>query len=419
MKALIDLRTNHLSGVWRFGSNLAIKLASEETFPNLRIAIVGNKLNFDVIHELQLPDTVEIGCVNDEIPFHRDSTDLLHIVSRTNPDVYFTPSYIYDLRINVPVVFTIHDVARLNNGSGEDMTLSEFETKYGKFSLAYLEKYLQCNGNFPDSGWNSGESTFRRYFRMRTAMQISRAAGIVTVTNAVARQIECDLGIDPRRLRVVPNGVDTACFFRRSVAECDKVLNRYSIGKNFLLYVGLPNKRKRIHWLINALTNCISLQIHDFQLVMVGLHLIADAELQNCLAANNLTNKVIFTGRIDDTQLAALYSSCNALVIPSSDEGFCIPALEGAVCGAPVIVPDLQTIKEVIGDYGMYFPVGEFGEFCNLVEGSLRFRRVMPPLIPADRFEWGSSAAALLRFLGECACGTTLERAMVGQRGHI
>ena len=51
--------------------------------------------------------------------------------------------------------------------------------------------------------------------------------------------------------------------------------------------------------------------------------------------------------------LACLYSACTALVWPSLYEGFGLPPLEAMACGAPVVVSDVASLPEVVGDAGV------------------------------------------------------------------
>ena len=69
-----------------------------------------------------------------------------------------------------------------------------------------------------------------------------------------------------------------------------------------------------------------------------------------------------FLGRVDDEQLAALYASCRALIVPNVEE-FGITAVEAQASGRPVIAADGGGARETVIE-------GETGYF---------FRRAMPP----------------------------------------
>ena len=59
---------------------------------------------------------------------------------------------------------------------------------------------------------------------------------------------------------------------------------------------------------------------------------------------------VILTGQVSDDELAALYSGAHALVFPSDDEGFGLPAVEALACGTPVVACEVPALREVLGE---------------------------------------------------------------------
>ncbi|RMF71017.1 MAG: glycosyltransferase family 1 protein, partial [Planctomycetota bacterium] len=77
----------------------------------------------------------------------------------------------------------------------------------------------------------------------------------------------------------------------------------------------------------------------------------ADA-LRQKLADRKLAGHVRLLGFMNDSQLAAVYGACTALVWPSFYEGFGLPPLEAMSCGAAVIVSQAASLPEVVDDAG-------------------------------------------------------------------
>ena len=65
---------------------------------------------------------------------------------------------------------------------------------------------------------------------------------------------------------------------------------------------------------------------------------------------NNLDDKIIFCGYVEDDMLPVLYSGCDAFIYPSLYEGFGLPPLEAMSCKAPVITSNISSIPEVTDD---------------------------------------------------------------------
>ena len=64
----------------------------------------------------------------------------------------------------------------------------------------------------------------------------------------------------------------------------------------------------------------------------------------------NLEDNIIFTGFIQDDDLAYLFSGARAFCFPSLYEGFGLPVLEAMACGCPVITSNTSSLPEVAGD---------------------------------------------------------------------
>lgn len=122
-------------------------------------------------------------------------------------------------------------------------------------------------------------------------------------------------------------------------------------SKRFLLTVGRLTARKNLEALIHSLRR-ESLISPDFPLVVVG----APDGLNNLVAAQSDATKadVVWTGPVSDGELKGLYSACAVFVFPSLDEGFGLPVLEAAACGAPMALSRIPAFQE-FGDIGTFF----------------------------------------------------------------
>ena len=67
---------------------------------------------------------------------------------------------------------------------------------------------------------------------------------------------------------------------------------------------------------------------------------------------------VTLTGHVSDEHLAAIYSGAHALVVPSEDEGFGLPAVEALACGTPVVACEVPALREVLDDRATFVQAG-------------------------------------------------------------
>ena len=111
-----------------------------------------------------------------------------------------------------------------------------------------------------------------------------------------------------------------------------------------------------------------------------------------------------FSGYVSDQDLVALYSSAFALTMPSYSEGFGLPAIEAMACGAPVLSSDRGSLREVIGDAGIYFDPFDIESISNAIieiggNRELRLDLSCKALSRAKSFSWRHAAQVTLTHL--------------------
>jgi glycosyltransferase involved in cell wall biosynthesis len=120
------------------------------------------------------------------------------------------------------------------------------------------------------------------------------------------------------------------------------------------------------------------------------------------------TTEVCFTGPVPDRTLAGLMRLAQALVLPSLDEGFGLPGIEAAACGAAVVATRHSALPEVLGDAAVYFDPYEPGGLRRAIEPVLQDAALRAALGAraserAGRLSWTAAARSLLAAFDELA----------------
>ena len=139
---------------------------------------------------------------------------------------------------------------------------------------------------------------------------------------------------------VLRNGVDLS-FFNPDAA---KPILPFTLKADEKLIVSVGNliELKGHHLVIDALV-----QLPQVKLIIIGDGILKTT-LQQQVARLQLTDRVHFTGNIQQDELPGYYASADALVLASSREGMPNVLLEAIACGTPVIASDVGGSKEVI-----------------------------------------------------------------------
>ena len=139
--------------------------------------------------------------------------------------------------------------------------------------------------------------------------------------------------------------------------------------KEFIMYVGQQSDYKNIKRLGDAHQKL--LETHpDLGLILVGNKNASALKTEAYFNEKGYKN-ILFTGFVDDDQLAWLFKNCQAYVFPSLMEGFGLPGLEAMTYGAPVASSNATCLPEVYGDAAHYFNPTDSVDIARAVEDIL------------------------------------------------
>ena len=167
----------------------------------------------------------------------------------------------------------------------------------------------------------------RRDYPALVGAHAHRAHGIIVVSHFVAGEVQRRFQIPAGRIAVCPNGAPE---WKEPPAAVD--------ARGYLLFVGTIEPRKNLEGLLEAYGRLLSRRAGAPRLVIAGR---PDADGRRLLAALDrppFAGHVDYRGYVPAEEREALYKGAQALVLPSFDEGFGIPALEAMSAGVPVIV---------------------------------------------------------------------------------
>lgn len=227
-----------------------------------------------------------------------------------------------------------------------------------------------------------------------------RADRVFTISDSEKRRMIRFGYADESLIDIIPLGVDENFrpkeFF--TVEKLASVRARYNLPGRFILYVGRLNVRKNIANLLRAL---VLLRHSDIPLVIAGEQDWKMPSVQSIINDLNLGNRLVFTGRIEDTHLPAVFSLATIFVYPSFEEGFGLPPLEAMASGVPVVVSARSSLPEVCADSGTYCdpyePVSIAGAIDRLLQDDNYFSGMRARgLQRAAEYTWERSAKILL-----------------------
>ncbi len=192
-----------------------------------------------------------------------------------------------------------------------------------------------------------------RALRELVPRSIRRAAAICTPTQAIADQIADTYGPSLPDIVVTPLGVDPEWL---DVAPPDAgQRKRLRLPGSYFLFVGTREPRKDLGTLLAAYA-ALRADRGAAARSLPGLLLVGP---DGWGPDQQPSPGVEIHGYAAGEDLRLIVAGARALVMPSRDEGFGLPALEGLAAGTAVIVSDVPAMVEVTGGRATVFPIGD------------------------------------------------------------
>lgn len=257
---------------------------------------------------------------------------------------------------------------------------------------------------------NYGPSLFRAH-ALRVEAEKERQADWIIVESQVLKDQLAEGGLEPGKILVAHNAVDSAGFahrpsererFRRSIGiDDDHVLVGY-LG-SYAWYHDTPR-------LIEAAAQLQSRFADRVRIVLVGAGRDRPA-CEGLVDRMGLAERVIFHDPISPDAVPNVLSGLDIAVLPGSTDIICpIKIQEYMAAGLPTVAPDYRCNREVLEDgvHGLLFRPGDASDLAAKLaqlaeDAGMRHRMGEAARQSAvDRFSWPATwGAAMLTVLGE------------------
>lgn len=248
-------------------------------------------------------------------PFY-DNVQFPRAIRAVRPDVIFTPYHDVRLPRGIPSVMMVHDT---------------------------------CLHDLPDVY----PFRIRAYYLHMLERNLALVSRVLTVSQTSRRHLSERYGVPDGRSGVVLNAIDPLLTESASAtAEAESLRMERELGLH-MFYPGGSEHRKNIRRLTDAMVILVQREKRP-HLWITGAK---DVGWSACLdkLPVQVAARFHFLGRLSIDALAAQYRACHAVVYPTLCEGFGRVALEAMELGTPLACSDLEVLREVAGDYPVYF----------------------------------------------------------------
>jgi glycosyltransferase involved in cell wall biosynthesis len=227
----------------------------------------------------------------------------------------------------------------------------------------------------------------------------ARRAELVTTLSQYSREtIIRYYGIDEKKVIITPCGIVDS-FWIEEDGDAG-IRDKFKVDK-YIVYVSRIEPRKNHLGLLRAYTE-LALWKKDIQLVFIGSPAIEVPQFTALYESlePKVKSKILFLQKLTDAEVKAFYRHSLLSVYPSVGEGFGIPPLEAAVCGAQVLCSNATAMEEFTFFGDMQFNPHDQKELNEKISHyidkplALQARKKIKEII-RQSYSWKSSAALL------------------------
>lgn len=278
-------------------------------------------------------------------------------------DVFHSPDFIPPRKTRAPNVITVHDLAFL---------------LYPRFLT-------------PDAA--------RYYGQIDPASR--SAAHIIAVSQSTKRDVTKLLGVPDSQVSVIYEAAHSSARPLDKPEARKHVHEKFGIAEDFILFVSTIEPRKNLPTLLAAYSKLRDQYKSKARLVVAGHKGWLTEEVDAAIEKYRLAEQVCFLGSVPTSELAYLYNAARVFALPSFYEGFGLPPLEAMASGTPVIVSNVSSLPEVVGDAGILIDPNDVDGWTValhrvLTENELHDEMAAKGLKRAKLFSWERAARETL-----------------------
>jgi len=284
-------------------------------------------------------------------------------VSLQGLDVLHSPDFIPPFRRNYKSVITVHDLAFLFY---PNILTKESARYYGQIDQAVRD-----------------------------------TDHIIAVSRSTRRDITHHLGVSEDEITVIYEAANPIYRPLDDERLLRQVKEKYHLPDDFFLFVSTIEPRKNVPTLLRAYRQLLDSYKRSEALVLAGERGWLFNEVFAVVEDLDLESNALFLGRVPVEDLLYLYNSAKLLVHPAVYEGFGLPPLEAMACGTPVIVSNVSSLPEVVGDAALLVDPENVSELTVamwrlLTDEDLRADMREKGLKRAAHFSWEKAARETL-----------------------
>jgi glycosyltransferase involved in cell wall biosynthesis len=198
----------------------------------------------------------------------------------------------------------------------------------------------------------------------------------------------------PDRIAVIPEGVEYSLFAATADADARAL---YGLPEEFLFYPAQLWHHKNHMRLLQALDALADSGLR-IPLVLTGAEYEAGPAVRQFIADRGFAKQVFVLGKVPFGSLLSLYQQATYVISASLHESNCLPLLEAAASGTPILAADIPANRETAAIFRLpLFDPLDIGNIVSMLESAWHARHDQSQAVAQNRdtvrrFDWAGVA---------------------------
>ncbi len=241
----------------------------------------------------------------------------------------------------------------------------------------------------------------RRYLEWSTSFAVKNAAKVIAVSESTKQDLVKFYDITANKVIVTHLGLD-GNFRPMKYEEVQPMLDKYNlVYQKYILFLGTIQPRKNIIRLVEAYQQLKKQNHVEEKLAIFGGRGWLWEPILKKIKMVGLDGSIKYFDYAPPEDLPYLYAGAKLLTLPALYEGFGLPPLEAMVSGVPVVVSNVSSLPEVVGDAGILVDPNSADSIADgllkvLTDNNLREQMIVKGLERAKQFTWENTAKKTL-----------------------
>lgn len=276
-----------------------------------------------------------------------------------------------------------------------------------KFILSVIEipdyRIKLMRQSIYDSLYSRLSHQFNKFFFYHS---LKKANVIIANSNSTKKDLIQRYNVNENKIQVSYFAADEEFYAQNDKQNLQNIRKKYYAEAGYILHISTSDPRENTPVVIQAFAKALRKLKLPKKLIICGDAKAQETGLNKLIRELDLEDRVIFTGHLIGKELVQLYQAADLFIEISFYEGFGLQVVEAMSCGIPVIVSNVTSLPEVLGDAGILVGPTDIDNLSSaivllLTDSELHRTLSQESLKRARFFSWDRSAQGTLNIYYE------------------